>query len=164
MKKITLITLSLGLSLGLVLSTGCTKKEPAPASDAGNTGAQVGAITTPAKTDTGGELKISEIKVGTGAEAAAGKTISVHYTGWLLENGKEGKEFDSSVKRGQPFSFKLGAGQVIPGWDQGVVGMKVKGKRKLTIPPQLAYGERGAGSVIPPQSTLIFDVELLDVK
>lgn len=97
--------------------------------------------------------------VGTGEVAVAGKTATVHYTGWL-ENGKQ---FDSSVDRGQPFSFRLGAGQVIKGWDEGVQGMKVGGKRKLTIPANLGYGARGAGGIIPPHATLIFDVELLGV-
>ena len=97
--------------------------------------------------------------VGTGEVAVAGKTATVHYTGWL-ENGKQ---FDSSVDRGQPFSFRLGAGQVIKGWDEGVRGMKVGGKRKLTIPANLGYGARGAGGIIPPHATLIFDVELLGV-
>ncbi|HEY6973783.1 MAG TPA: FKBP-type peptidyl-prolyl cis-trans isomerase [Nitrospiraceae bacterium] len=97
--------------------------------------------------------------VGTGEVAVAGKTATVHYTGWL-ENGKQ---FDSSVDRGQPFSFRLGAGQVIRGWDEGVEGMKVGGKRRLTIPANLGYGARGAGGIIPPHATLIFDVELLGV-
>lgn len=97
--------------------------------------------------------------VGTGEVAVAGKTATVHYTGWL-ENGKQ---FDSSVDRGQPFSFRLGAGQVIKGWDEGVQGMKVGGKRKLTIPANLGYGARGAGGIIPPHATLIFNVELLGV-
>lgn len=97
--------------------------------------------------------------VGTGEVAVAGKTATVHYTGWL-ENGKQ---FDSSVDRGQPFSFRLGAGQVIKGWDEGVQGMKVGGKRKLTIPANLGYSARGAGGIIPPHATLIFDVELLGV-
>lgn len=106
------------------------------------------------------ELKIEDLKKGTGAEAVAGKTVTVHYTGWLTD----GKKFDSSLDRGQPFTFALGAGQVIRGWDQGVAGMKVGGKRKLTIPSSLGYGERGAGGVIPPNATLVFDVELLGVN
>ena len=105
-------------------------------------------------------LKYTDQVVGTGDVAVAGKTASVHYTGWL-ENGKK---FDSSVDRGQPFSFPLGAGRVIKGWDEGVQGMKVGGKRKLTIPSDLGYGSRGAGGVIPPNATLIFDVELLGVR
>ena len=105
-------------------------------------------------------LKYIDQEVGTGDVAVAGKTASVHYTGWL-ENGKK---FDSSVDRGQPFSFPLGAGRVIKGWDEGVQGMKVGGKRKLTIPSDLGYGSRGAGGVIPANATLIFDVELLGVR
>jgi FKBP-type peptidyl-prolyl cis-trans isomerase len=105
-------------------------------------------------------LKYVDQVVGTGDVAVAGKTASVHYTGWL-ENGKK---FDSSVDRGQPFSFPLGAGRVIKGWDEGVQGMKVGGKRKLTIPSDLGYGSRGAGGVIPANATLIFDVELLGVR
>lgn len=105
-----------------------------------------------------------DTKKGKGAEAVAGKTVSVHYTGWLWENGKEGKKFDSSLDRKTPFEFQLGTGQVIKGWDQGVVGMKVGGKRRLTIPSDLGYGPNGAGAVIPPNATLIFDVELLAVK
>jgi FKBP-type peptidyl-prolyl cis-trans isomerase len=105
-------------------------------------------------------LQYWDLKEGTGATATTGKTVSVHYTGWLA---KDGKKFDSSVDRGQPFMFQLGAGQVIKGWDQGVAGMKVGGKRQLRIPPELGYGNRGAGGVIPPNATLIFDVELLGV-
>ena len=105
-------------------------------------------------------LKYVDQVVGTGEVAVSGKTASVHYTGWL-ENGKK---FDSSVDRGQPFSFPLGSGRVIKGWDEGVQGMKVGGKRKLTIPSDLGYGSRGAGGVIPPNATLIFDVELLGVR
>jgi FKBP-type peptidyl-prolyl cis-trans isomerase FkpA len=105
-------------------------------------------------------LKYEDLKVGTGAEAKAGQTVSVHYTGWLMD----GKKFDSSVDRKQPFEFPLGMGRVIKGWDEGVQGMKVGGKRKLTIPPGLGYGARGAGGAIPPNATLIFDVELLGIK
>jgi FKBP-type peptidyl-prolyl cis-trans isomerase len=105
-------------------------------------------------------LKYVDQVLGTGDVAVAGKTTTVHYTGWL-ENGKK---FDSSVDRGQPFSFPLGGGRVIRGWDEGVEGMKVGGKRKLTIPSDLGYGSRGAGGVIPPNAILIFDVELLGVK
>lgn len=105
-------------------------------------------------------LKYVDLVVGTGREAAAGNLATVHYTGWLTN----GTKFDSSVDRRDPFSFPIGSGKVIRGWDEGVVGMKVGGKRKLTIPPQLGYGARGAGGVIPPNATLVFDVELLDVK
>jgi FKBP-type peptidyl-prolyl cis-trans isomerase FkpA len=105
-------------------------------------------------------LKFTDDQVGTGAEALAGKTVSVHYTGWLTD----GTKFDSSKDRGQPFSFPLGAGRVIKGWDEGVAGMKVGGKRTLVIPPDLGYGARGAPGAIPPNATLKFEVELLDVK
>jgi FKBP-type peptidyl-prolyl cis-trans isomerase len=110
------------------------------------------------KTDSG--LQYIDVKEGTGAAAKAGDTVSVHYTGWLVE----GKKFDSSVDRGQPFSFPLGGGRVIKGWDEGVAGMKVTGIRKLIIPSDLGYGARGAGSAIPPDATLIFEVQLLEVK
>jgi FKBP-type peptidyl-prolyl cis-trans isomerase len=106
-------------------------------------------------------LKYWDLQVGTGAEAKKGHKVKVHYTGWLLE---EGSKFDSSLDRGQPFEFTIGAGQVIKGWDIGVAGMKVGGKRQLRIPPELGYGMRGAGGAIPPNAYLIFDVELLDVK
>jgi FKBP-type peptidyl-prolyl cis-trans isomerase len=112
-------------------------------------------------------LQKIDIKVGEGAEAVKGKTAVVHYTGWLYDRNaadKKGKKFDSSVDRGSPFSFPLGGGRVIAGWDEGVVGMKVGGKRTLIIPPDMGYGKRGAGGVIPPDATLMFDVELLDVK
>lgn len=105
------------------------------------------------------DLIIEELQVGSGDEATSGQNVTVHYTGWLTN----GTKFDSSVDRGDPFSFRLGAGQVISGWDQGVAGMKVGGKRKLTIPPHMGYGARGAGGVIPPNATLVFEVELLEV-
>ncbi|HRK01400.1 MAG TPA: FKBP-type peptidyl-prolyl cis-trans isomerase [Oligoflexia bacterium] len=105
-------------------------------------------------------LKIEDSKVGDGTEAKAGNMVTVHYTGWLTD----GKKFDSSLDRNNPFSFKLGAGQVIRGWDEGVAGMKIGGKRKLTIPPEMGYGAAGAGGVIPPNATLVFEVELLGVK
>jgi len=109
-------------------------------------------------TTSSGLTYVDEV-IGNGEVAVAGKTATVHYTGWL-ENGTQ---FDSSVDRGQPFSFRLGVGQIIKGWDEGVQGMKVGGKRKLTIPANLGYGARGAGGIIPPHATLIFDVELLGV-
>ena len=113
------------------------------------------------------DLKKIDVKQGTGAEAVSGKPVVVHYTGWLYDPAKpdnKGNKFDSSRDRGQPFSFPLGGGRVIKGWDEGVAGMKVGGQRTLVIPPNMAYGERGAGGVIPPNATLIFDVELLEVK
>ncbi|HEY5635364.1 MAG TPA: FKBP-type peptidyl-prolyl cis-trans isomerase [Burkholderiales bacterium] len=107
------------------------------------------------------ELIIEDVLVGDGATAAAGQQVTVHYTGWLFENGVAGKKFDSSKDRGDPFDFPLGAGHVIRGWDEGVVGMKIGGTRKLVIPPEMGYGARGAGGVIPPNATLLFEVELL---
>jgi peptidylprolyl isomerase len=114
------------------------------------------------KTDSG--LQYKDEKVGTGTEAKKGSQAEVHYTGWLYEGGKKGEKFDSSRDRGQPFPFPVGAGRVIKGWDEGVAGMKVGGKRILIIPPELAYGARGAGRVIPPNATLMFDVELTGVE
>jgi FKBP-type peptidyl-prolyl cis-trans isomerase FkpA len=113
------------------------------------------------------ELVKQDDVTGSGNEAMAGRQVSVHYTGWLYDQAKtdhKGTKFDSSKDRGEPFAFRLGAGQVIRGWDDGVAGMKVGGKRTLTIPPQLGYGARGAGGVIPPNATLLFEVELLDVR
>jgi peptidylprolyl isomerase len=116
----------------------------------------------PVTTSTG--LQIVDIKVGGGASPRQGQFAVVHYTGWLYVNGKKGKKFDSSVDRGQPFEFPVGQGRVIAGWDQGVATMKVGGKRTLIIPPALGYGARGAGGAIPPNATLIFDIELLGLK
>src|SRR3954451_15205118 len=109
-------------------------------------------------------LQITDSKVGTGATPKPGQTCVMHYTGWLYENGVKGKKFDSSLDRGQPFEFPIGRGRVIAGWDEGVASMKVGGKRTLIIPAKLGYGERGAGGAIPPNATLIFEVELLGVK
>ena len=120
--------------------------------------AQAKPVTTPSG------LQIIDNQVGTGANCKPGQTCVMHYTGWLYENGVKGKKFDSSVDRGQPFEFPIARGRVIPGWDEGVATMKVGGKRTLIIPPALGYGARGAGNVIPPNATLIFDVELVDVK
>ncbi|KIZ43844.1 MULTISPECIES: FKBP-type peptidyl-prolyl cis-trans isomerase [Rhodopseudomonas] len=109
-------------------------------------------------------LKIEDSQVGTGVSPQKGQICVMHYTGWLYENGVKGKKFDSSVDRNEPFEFPIGKGRVIAGWDEGVSTMKVGGKRTLIIPPALGYGARGAGGVIPPNATLMFDVELLDVK
>jgi FKBP-type peptidyl-prolyl cis-trans isomerase len=112
------------------------------------------------------ELIKADEQLGSGAEAVSGKQVTVHYSGWLFDASKpdaKGTPFDSSRERNDPFSFRLGAGQVIRGWDEGVAGMKVGGKRRLTIPPDMGYGARGAGGAIPPNATLVFDVELLGV-
>ncbi len=116
------------------------------------------AMTTPSG------LQIIDTTVGTGASPKTGQTCVMHYTGWLSDGGKKGKKFDSSVDRGSPFEFPIGMKRVIGGWDEGVATMKVGGKRTLIIPPELGYGARGAGGVIPPNATLIFDVELLAIK
>ena len=115
-------------------------------------------ITTPSG------LTYKDEVVGTGPEPKAGQTVRVHYTGWLDQSGQKGAKFDSSRDRGEPFSFTIGRGQVIAGWDQGVATMKPGGRRTLVIPPELGYGTRGAGGVIPPNATLIFDVELLESR
>jgi len=114
-----------------------------------------------------GGLQVTDQQVGDGTEAVSGQQVSVHYTGWLYDadvSNNQGPKFDSSRDRNQPFEFVLGAGQVIAGWDQGVAGMRVGGRRTLTVPPELGYGAQGAGGVIPPNATLVFDVELLDVR
>jgi FKBP-type peptidyl-prolyl cis-trans isomerase len=144
MKRIALLSLSFLFSFSIVSTTACA--------------GQGGQVTELIKTD---------VKVGKGAEAKAGQNVSVHYTGWLYDAaapGHKGSKFDSSRDRGTPFNFPLGAGRVIPGWDQGVQGMKVGGQRTLLIPANLGYGARGAGGVIPPNATLLFDVELLGVN
>ncbi len=159
MKKPTL-TLATPFAFGLLTVAAfalgaCTKKEETKTE---TTAAQ---SQSNAMTTTASELKIEDLKTGSGAEAVNGKKVTVHYTGWLTD----GKKFDSSVDRGTPFDFKLGEGAVIQGWEKGVAGMKVGGKRKLTIPSSMGYGERGAGDgLIPPNATLVFEVELLKVE
>lgn len=141
------------------LTAACASEPSSPASTAD--------ATTPMPDSGITALQSTDLTPGTGAEARPGQTVSVHYTGWLYDASApntRGKKFDSSVDRGQPFEFGLGAGQVIPGWDEGVKGMKVGGKRVLTIPPAMGYGRQGAGGVIPPNATLVFEVELLGVR
>jgi FKBP-type peptidyl-prolyl cis-trans isomerase FkpA len=151
MTKITPLLLSIALAACL---TACSQPSSPAAAASGTTSSSAKEVTMQ------DGLKYTDDQVGTGTEAQAGKTVSVHYTGWLLD----GTKFDSSRDRNQPFSFPLGGGQVIKGWDEGVAGMKIGGKRTLVIPPELGYGARGAGGVIPPNATLKFEVELLDVK
>jgi FKBP-type peptidyl-prolyl cis-trans isomerase FkpA len=156
--KLNLLITKSSLAICLVvLATSCTKQE---ASNPVTPPLPPGAVAPPKPITNVSELKMEDTKVGTGAVAKAGKSVTVHYTGWLTN----GTKFDSSKDHGQPFTFQLGAGQVIKGWDQGVAGMKVGGVRKLTIPPSLAYGPNGAGGVIPPNATLVFEVELLGVN
>ncbi len=148
------ILLALLLSAGIVLNAGADQAK-APT-----------AKSSKEKTNVNGFVK-TDTKVGTGKEAMSGQEVTVHYTGWLYDEkapGHKGAKFDSSRDRNEPFVFPLGAGMVIKGWDQGVAGMKVGGSRTLIIPPELGYGSRGAGGVIPPNATLVFDVELLDVR
>jgi FKBP-type peptidyl-prolyl cis-trans isomerase FkpA len=149
MNRSTFIPLAILLSVSL-FATACSEQAT---STMGNSN-----VTELIKTDN---------KIGTGAEATPGHMVSVHYTGWLYDEqalDHKGRKFDSSRDRNEPFEFSLGAGQVILGWDQGVAGMKIGGQRTLIIPPQLGYGARGAGGVIPPNATLVFDVELLGVR
>ena len=136
-------------------------KEPAQ-KPAAETAAREGKTSKMITTPSG--LQFEDTVVGTGASPKPGQTCVMHYTGWLWENGAKGKKFDSSVDRGQPFEFQIGLGMVIKGWDEGVMTMKVGGKRTLLIPANLGYGSRGAGGVIPPNATLVFDVELLGLK
>ena len=138
------------------MASACGDKPSAPASD-----------TSTPPLPVVNKLEIAELQPGAGPEIVAGQKAVVQYTGWLFETSapdKKGKQFDSSKNTGQPFEFVIGAGQVIKGWDQGVVGMKVGGSRRLTIPPELGYGDAGAGGVIPPGATLIFDVDLVAIK
>jgi FKBP-type peptidyl-prolyl cis-trans isomerase FkpA len=146
------------IAYNALAQTGQTPAKSAGDNPSSSLSAKVGANVT--------ELKKIDVNPGTGTEAVAGKTVIVHYTGWLYDPAKpdgHGAKFDSSVGK-TPFGFPLGAGRVIKGWDEGVAGMKVGGKRTLVIPSAMAYGERGAGGIIPPNATLVFDVELLEVK
>lgn len=138
--------------LAAVLMGGCNEGVKRAKDDAPQASAPAGAMKTPSG------LAYTDLKAGTGPSPISGKMVKVHYTGWL----ESGKKFDSSVDRGEPFAFQIGTGQVIPGWDEGVMSMKVGGKRKLIIPSNLGYGSAGAGGAIPPNATLIFEVELLD--
>ena len=153
-------TLSVVVGALVILISGCAKQEESPVKETAPASAPVKAAAPAQPVAEVTELKMEDAKVGTGAVAEAGKRVTVHYTGWLTN----GTKFDSSKDHGQPFTFQLGAGQVIKGWDQGVAGMKVGGQRKLTIPPTLGYGANGAGGVIPPNATLVFEVELLGVN
>jgi peptidylprolyl isomerase len=146
LRAVTLSTLAIVAALAAINAT------PATAQTQGKT------------TTTASGLQITDTKVGSGATPKTGQTCVMHYTGWLYQNGAKGAKFDSSLDRGEPFEFAIGQGRVIKGWDEGVASMQVGGKRTLIIPPQLGYGARGAGGVIPPNATLIFDVELLGVK
>jgi peptidylprolyl isomerase len=144
-------------AMALALAAALTASLPTAAS--AQAGAQVGTtVTTPSG------LKMTDTVLGTGATPRRGQTCVMHYTGWLYQNGAKGQKFDSSLDRGRPFEFPIGMQRVIPGWDEGVATMKVGGKRTLIIPPELGYGARGAAGIIPPNATLIFEVELLDVK
>jgi FKBP-type peptidyl-prolyl cis-trans isomerase len=155
------VTLNKFLLLSVVALVACQDKAERSGTPGGSAGfsAALG-VDTVAMTRTPSGLRYQDVSVGSGTQASAGKTVSVHYTGWL----PNGEKFDSSRDRNQPFSFTLGAGQVIAGWDEGVAGMKVGGRRKLVIPPDLGYGTAGAPPDIPPGATLVFDVELLDVR
>jgi len=146
----TLVALALVTALTGVFAAGASTT--ATAQVVGKT------VTTPSG------LQITDDKIGTGATPQPGKICVMHYTGWLYQGGAKGRKFDSSLDRGRPFEFPIGRQRVIAGWDEGVASMKVGGKRTLIIPPELGYGARGAGGVIPPNATLIFEVELLDVK
>ena len=164
MKTTTLLALAVALSSSVFMAACSDKTAPAATTAA----AASASPSSPQATDIKMvDLVKTDVKVGDGTEATAGKMVSVHYTGWLYDEAaadKHGKKFDSSRDRGQPFQFPLGGGQVIKGWDQGVVGMKIGGQRTLVIPAEMGYGARGAGGVIPPNATLIFDVELLGVN
>lgn len=157
--KVSFLALALSAS---ILMAGCNDKTAAPEKDS-----QPATQTSKQEASNMAGLQMTDVKVGDGTEATAGKLVSVHYTGWLYDENaadKHGAKFDSSRDRGEPFQFPLGGGRVIKGWDEGVQGMKIGGQRTLVIPPEMGYGARGAGGVIPPNATLVFDVELLGVQ
>ncbi|MGA8538245.1 MAG: FKBP-type peptidyl-prolyl cis-trans isomerase [Terriglobales bacterium] len=158
--KIAILAIVLLALAGLVFARTSARASTQAASKAAKPAAAGPTKVTGEPTKTASGLEYWDIKIGTGAVAQSGHQVKVDYTGWLTN----GKKFDSSVGTGKPFDFMLGAGQVIKGWDEGVVGMKVGGKRQLRIPPGLAYGAKGYPGVIPPDSTLIFDVQLVDAK
>jgi FKBP-type peptidyl-prolyl cis-trans isomerase len=164
---------TLALALCAVAIVGCSSRDkPAETATASEPAATEAAAAAPADApaSTGTEtmpLQKTDLAPGNGAEIKSGQTALVHYTGWLYDAAapeNKGKKFDSSVDRNEPFEFPVGAGMVIKGWDEGVVGMKVGGKRRLVIPPEMGYGSRGAGGVIPPGATLVFDVELVEIR
>lgn len=158
-QKITLCLLTVA-STALLTGCSCNKKDEKTT----KTTIEVKGKTDVAIQRTDSGLGYETIEAGSGNTPEPGKTVTVHYTGWLDDNGMPGNKFDSSVDRGQPFAFKIGIGYVIPGWDEGVMDMKIGEKRRLYIPSKLGYGEHGAGAAIPPNSDLIFDVELLEVE
>lgn len=170
----TVLTLTRSMTLALVvgLMVACSREKPAepaaaPAAQTASTPQPEPAAETPATTGTESmPMQKIELAPGAGAEIKSGQSALVHYTGWLYDAkapDNKGQKFDSSVDRNEPFEFPVGGGMVIKGWDEGVVGMKVGGKRRLVIPPEMGYGARGAGGVIPPGATLVFDVELLEI-
>lgn len=153
------IRTTVAVALAVALTIGCQRASDQAGTDAGTSGEKASAMDEKMEKTASG-LQYVDTKVGTGASPKTGQTAVVHYTGWLLD----GKKFDSSKDRGQPFTFAVGRGQVIKGWDEGVATMKVGGVRKLIIPPDLGYGARGAGGAIPPNATLTFEVELLEIR
>jgi FKBP-type peptidyl-prolyl cis-trans isomerase len=163
---------SLAIALSVFLFVACSQKDDSskPAAEPAAAEPAAAAATPETPTTTGSEampMQKIDLAPGNGAEIKSGQTALVHYTGWLYDPAvpeNKGKKFDSSVDRNEPFDFPVGAGMVIKGWDDGVVGMKVGGKRRLVIPPEMGYGARGAGGVIPPGATLVFDVELVEIR